>query len=51
MWNKKFKLPDRSYSLSDIQYYFQYIIKNHEKRTDNPSIRMYVNKAKKQDYI
>ena len=25
MWNEEFKLPDGSYSISDIQDYFQYI--------------------------
>ena len=25
IWNDKFELPDRSYSLSDIQDYFEYI--------------------------
>ena len=25
-WNKKFELSDGSYSISDIQYYFKYII-------------------------
>ena len=24
-WNKEFELPDSSYSVSDIQYYFEYI--------------------------
>ena len=24
-WNNKFELPDGSYSVSDIQYYFEYI--------------------------
>ena len=28
MWNKKFELPDGSYSVSDIQDYFEYILKN-----------------------
>ena len=28
MWNEKFELPDGSYSLSDIQEYIEYIIKN-----------------------
>ena len=37
-WNKKFELPDGSYSASDIQYYFQYILTKHEAVTDNPSI-------------
>ena len=27
-WNDKFDLPDGSYSISDIQDYFEYIIKN-----------------------
>ena len=26
MWNEKFELPDGSYSISDIQTYFKYII-------------------------
>ena len=36
MWNEKLELPDGSYSVSDIQDYFQYIIKKHEAVTDNP---------------
>ena len=32
------------FSVSDIQDYFQYILKNHEERTIHPSIRVYVNK-------
>ena len=27
-WNEKFELPDASYSVSDIQNYFAYIINN-----------------------
>ena len=30
-WNDKFELPDGSYSVSDIQDYFGYILKNIEK--------------------
>ena len=41
-WNEKFELPDGSYSVSDIQDYFQYILKKYE--TDNPSIMIFVNK-------
>ena len=26
-WNDEFELPDRSYSISDIQDYFEYILK------------------------
>ena len=43
-WNEKLKLPDGSYSVSDIQYYSDYIIKKQETVTDNPPIRIYVNK-------
>ena len=28
-WNEEFKLPDGSYSISDIQDYFEYILKKH----------------------
>ena len=43
MWNDK--LPDGSYYVSDIQDYFEYILKNMEERlmTDNSSIRNYAN--------
>ena len=27
-WNNEFELPDGSYSISDIQDYFEYILKN-----------------------
>ena len=30
-WNDEFELPDGSYSISDIQDYFEYISKNMEK--------------------
>ena len=43
-WNEEFELPDGSYSASDIPDYFKYILKKHETVTDNPSIRIYVNK-------
>ena len=43
-WNEEFELPDGSYSVSDIQDYFEYILKKHSKSVDNPSIRIYVNK-------
>ena len=43
-WNDKFELPDGSYSVSDIQDYFEYFLKNHEENIDNPSIRIYINK-------
>ena len=43
-WNEELTLPDGSYSVSDIQDYFQYILKKHGENTDKPSIQMYVNK-------
>ena len=43
-WNEEFELPDGSYSISDIQDYFECILKKHNKSVDNPSIRMYINK-------
>ena len=43
-WNEKFELPDGSYSVLDIQDYFGYILKKHEKVTENPSIRIYIDK-------
>ena len=43
-WNDKFELPDRLYSVSDIQNHFEYILKKHGKNIDNPSIRIHVKK-------
>ena len=43
-WNEEFKLPDGSYSVSDIQDYFEYILKKHGENTNKPSIQIYVNK-------
>ena len=43
-WSEEFELPDESYSVSDIQDYFEYILKKHSESVDNPSIRIYVNK-------
>ena len=43
-WNDKFELPDGSYSLSEIQDYFEYILKKHGENTDKPSVQIYVNK-------
>ena len=43
-WNEEFTLPDGSYSVSDIQDYFEYILKKHRENTDKPSIQIYINK-------
>ena len=37
-WNDEFNFLDGSYSISDIQDYFQCIIKKHETITDNPPV-------------
>ena len=43
-WNEEFKLSDGSYSVSDIQDYFEYILKKHGEDSDKPAVRIYVNK-------
>ena len=45
--NDQFNLPDGSYSVSDIQDHFEYIINKHEAIADNPPVQIYVNKIKK----
>ena len=45
-WNEEFTLPDGSYYISDIQDYFEYILKKHGENTDKPSIQIYINKIK-----
>ena len=48
-WNEEFTLPDGSYSISDIQDYFEYILKKHGEKIskDNkPSVKIYTNKIK-----
>ena len=44
-WNEKLELPDGSYSISNIQYCFEYILKKHGEKTVNPSVRIYMNKT------
>ena len=39
-------MPDGLYSVSDIQDYFEYILKKHETIADNPPPQIYVNKIK-----
>ena len=43
-WNDEFELPDRSYSVSDIQDYFKYILKKLGGNTNKLSVQIYVNK-------
>ena len=42
-WNETFNLPDRSYNISTIQNYFEYIIKKHETIADTAPILIYAN--------
>ena len=45
-WNDTFDLPDSSYSIADIQDYFEFVIKKHETLTENPPAQIYPNKIK-----
>ena len=45
-WNGTFDLPDGSYSIADIQDYFEFIIKKHETLSENPLVQIYPNKIK-----
>ena len=50
-WNDKFELPDGSYSVSDIQEYFEYVLKMHGENIDNPSVKIYIYINKKENRI
>ena len=43
-WNDVSELPDSPYSVSDVQYYIEYIIKKHEELSANPLIHIYMNR-------
>ena len=43
-WSDKFELPDGPYSISEIQDYFEYILKKHGESVDKPSVQIYMNK-------
>ena len=43
-WNDKFELPDGWYFVSNIQDYFDYILKKHRENTDKPLVQICVNK-------
>ena len=45
-WNYKFRLPDGSYFISDIQNYFENIIEKYETITDDLSVQIQVNRIK-----
>ena len=37
-WNDEFDLPNGSYSIADIQDYFEFIIKKHDTLAENPPV-------------
>ena len=45
-WNDTFDLPDGSYSIANIQDYFEFTIKKHETMTENLPSKIYPNKIK-----
>ena len=45
-WNDTFDLPDGSYSIADIQDYFEFIIKKFETLPKNPPVQIYPSKIK-----
>ena len=45
-WHYTFDLPDGSYSIFDIQNFFEFIIKKHGTFTENPPVQIYPNKNK-----
>ena len=45
IWNDEFELPDGSYSVLDIQDYFEYILKKPGESIDKPSVQIHVNKS------
>ena len=46
-WNDKLELPDKSYFLSDIKYYFGYISNKEKTLTDSPPIKLHMNQIEK----
>ena len=45
-WNDKFRFPGGLYSISEIQNYFECIIKNHETIADNSPVQIYIKRIK-----
>ena len=43
-WSDEFELPDGSYSISDVQDYFEYILKKHSGSVDGSPIEVFVSK-------
>ena len=45
-WNDQSDLADGSYSISDIQDFFEFIFEKHEVLAENPPTQIYLNKIK-----
>ena len=45
-WKETFDLSDGSYSIDDIQDYFEFIFKKYETLTGNPPVKIYPKKIK-----
>ena len=50
-WNNTFDLPDDSYSIEDIQDYFEFIIKKHETLTEDSPVHIYPIKLKTGSFL
>ena len=50
-WNDTFDLPDGSYSIVDIQDYFEFIIKKHETLTEDPLVQFIPIKSKTEWFL
>ena len=50
-WNYEFDLNDGSYSISNIQDYFEFIIRKHETLAENPPTQIYPNKIKNRIFL
>ena len=48
-YNNNNLMSDGSYSIPDIQDYFEFIIRKQETLAENPPIKIFPNKSKKQD--
>ena len=45
-WNETSDLSDGSYSILNIQDYFEFIIKKYETLAENPPVKIYINRIK-----
>ena len=50
-WNDEFDLPDGSYSIAEIQDYFEFIIKKHEILTENLLYKFTLTKSKTELFL